>query len=837
MRLTGQTVDAAGRGVANASVWIDSQAVTSDHDGRFALETLIGRSYEVRAQAGDLIGGPQVIRSTSHSEPMMIELRDGPCVMVTVVDVTRAPIANASVRVIGMTGNAPATTTDAAGKARVTTHPGHIAIEATSGGMAPGEGSAVAWSGATRVTIVLREGFEVSGRVLDEARTPIPNARIYREFTNEAQVIAVTDVGGVFVILSAVGVQSLLVIDDEHAPTRSAQFDVDRAISGLEIVMKPGAVYSGHVVDADAEAVADARVYVDTVLADGPRQYSTSSDANGAFEIRGLPRTIGSSDHHSATAHAVADGSATDDVLVTFVEQRELRGQLLALKRIDLTGVIGGVVTDDTGAPVPNVVVNAAPRPRLPVPDAIMRSRVRPSEADPTSATSTRTNAAGEFSIRDLPAGEYGVWPGPFSQFPFSGLATQFAFGADVSPFIASATTGDTTVRLVMPRAGRIAGKVAFADTGELVDDFEVDAFAPHEIATSLAGERGAFDLRDLRPGSYRLQIRGPVFSQVWKTGIEVDAGQSVDVGTITIDRGQTLSGMVVDSAGRGIAGANVTLAESGFYGSVGRLELPTPGPSSAVTDAYGAFAIVGGAPNRSLSPSWRVLVRADHPSYGRSLPVAIPAGKLEPAPVTLTLLECGSIAGKLTRNGQPLGGASVDAGWPTFATAAVNADGEFVMSRLPAGPVSLRIQVYADHVDGHHPATVEVEAGKHTAVTLEVPAGTIKLSVIMTRTSEVAGAWVYLFNGTVEFQNYAELWAQFLAPAMQGRTFWKGDASHPAFERLVPGDFTVCTVPLEGDPHDQELMRRVHADRASVNVHCTPVRVVAVPEDQTVSV
>lgn len=837
MRLTGQTVDASGRGVADATVWIDSQTVTSDRDGRFALEDLIGRSYNVRAQVGDLIGGPQVMRVTPHSEPMVIELREGPHVMVTVVDMTRAPIANASVRVIG---SASVTSTDAAGTTRLTTHPGNLAIEATSEGFAPGEGSAVACSGTCRVTIVLRAGFVVSGRVFDEARTPIANARIHRKFTNEARVAAVSDADGAFVIPSAVGIQSLLVIDDEHAPTRSARFDVDRPITELEIVMKPGAVYAGHVVDADARPVAAARVYLDTVLADGPHHYGTSSDANGEFEIRGLPRTIGSSNGGAVIAHAVSDGSATDDILVTFVEQRELRelrGQLLTLERIETTGVIAGVVVDDLGAPVPNVVVNAAPRPRLPLPDAIIRSRVRPYEADPTKATSTRANAAGEFSIRDLPAGDYGVWPGPFSQFPFSGLATRFFCGEDVSPFIASVTTGDTAMHLVMPRSGRIAGKVAFTDTGELVDGFEVDVFGAHELATGLSGEHGAFDLHGLRPGSYRLQIRGPVFAKVWKTGIEVDAGQHVDVGTITIDRGQTLSGMVVDATGRGIGGASVTLGESGFYGDVGRLEPYTLGPPPAVTDAAGAFAIVGGAPNRSLSPSWRVLVRADHPSYGQSLPVAIPAGKQEPAPVTLTLLECGSITGKLTRNGLSLGGASVNAGWPTFATAAVNADGEFAMSRLPAGPVSLRIQVYADQIEGRHQTTVEVEAGTQTAVTLEVPAGTIKLSVIMTRTAEVAGAWVYLFSGTVEFQNYAELWAQFLAPAMQGRTFWRGDETQAAFERLVPGDYTVCTVPLEGDPHDQGIMQRVHGDRASVNVHCIPVRVVAAPDEQTVSV
>jgi Carboxypeptidase regulatory-like domain len=55
LRLAGRVVDATGQGVASARVWIDSlpvHTVTSDRDGMFELESLLSRSYEVRAQAG-----------------------------------------------------------------------------------------------------------------------------------------------------------------------------------------------------------------------------------------------------------------------------------------------------------------------------------------------------------------------------------------------------------------------------------------------------------------------------------------------------------------------------------------------------------------------------------------------------------------------------------------------------------------------------------------------------------------------------------------------------------------------------------------------------------------
>jgi hypothetical protein len=58
-------------------------------------------------------------------------------------------------------------------------------------------------------------------------------------------------------------------------------------------------------------------------------------------------------------------------------------------------------------------------------------------------------------------------------------------------------------------------------------------------------------------------------------------------LGTITIERGRTLTGTVVDSAGRTVAGASVMARDHGLFHNVGRFD-----PSCALTDAAGAFAI-----------------------------------------------------------------------------------------------------------------------------------------------------------------------------------------------------------------------------------------------------
>ncbi|MEO6774821.1 MAG: carboxypeptidase regulatory-like domain-containing protein [Kofleriaceae bacterium] len=804
-RLVGRVEDAEGHAVAGASVWIESNAVTSDRHGGFAIENLVGRSYEVRAQAGDLIGGSRVIRLTEDSEPLVIELSEGRHVIVTVVDASRAPIANASLHVIG---SDHVVATDASGTARITTHPREGELEVSAAGYARRRVSDVD-------TVVLREGFAVSGRVVDEPGAPIANARVCAwSSMGLEQATAITDRTGAFTIPSIVGIHHLLVTDGEHAPTRLGPIDVDRVIADLEIAMKPGGVYAGRVVDTDGRPVARARVCLDT-LTPSSRRFSASSDANGAFEIRGLPRTLGitGGDDEVAVVYAASEDAVSDDVIV-----ESSGGQVLTIRRIDTAGVIAGVVVDDTGVPVANIVVNAVARERLPLPEGLLRAKAM--QDHPAIATSTRANARGEFSIRDLPVGEYGIWAGAFFPYPYSGLPTLFAAGIDVSPDITSVTTGNTDVHLVMPRPGRIIGTVAYADTGELVDDFEVDLFGRYEIATSQPGEHGAFDLRDVKPGSYGVCIRRGLLAAP-RVNVQIDAGASCDLGTITIERGRTLTGTVVDSTGRTIAGASVMVRDHGLFDNVGRFDA-TLDPSCAVTDATGAFAIAE-VPTHSSG----IVVGAAHPSYGRSLASAAAQGSL-----TLTLLECGSIAGTLTRDTQPLRG-SVSAAWPALALATTNEDGAFAMPRLPAGPVTLRVQVFGDHSEGVHETMVVVEAGRQTSVAIEVPAGTVKLAVVMT--PEPAGASLYLFRGTIAFESYPELLAQFVA-GIHGRADWTGDAV-PTFERLVPGDYTVCVMPLAGNPHDPQLMRQVYNDRASVKVYSTPVRVVAAPAEQMVTV
>jgi uncharacterized GH25 family protein len=825
-RIAGRVVRQNGLGVAGADVFIDSvprRKATTDADGAFAFENLLSRTYEIRATSGHLVGGPQPFRPTAHSAPVLISLREGAQIFVTVVDSQSLPIANARIRLLNEGVSA---VTDENGQAKVTANAGWVTLEAVGEKRAPRHLSIAVGAGIVRVSIVLREGFVIRGRVLDDARNPIPGARVYalqssamRTYDDLDKESAVTDETGEFIVTS-VGMNRLLVDDDEHAAATSPIFDVDRDIEGLEIVMKRGGVYAGRVVDAAGAPVGDARVLFDSVGPLGQRRFSTNVDATGAFEVRGLPPTM-------TMAYAVCDKGSSDTVLIDVTSQSERRNQKLVLRAPDnASDVIAGVVVDVTGAPVPGQLVNAALRRR-------MDSLTDHSGVDAAVATSVRTDARGRFSIADLPPGEYGVWPGAFSPQPPVAAASPARGTIAPSWVMTTAKTGDSNVRLVMSQTGSLTGRLLYADSGQPVTKFNVSVHPSHENDFGVHGENGVFDLRDLRAGTVSLRISGPDFLETVKRDVRVAGGAVTDVGIVTVDHGRTVRGVVVDVVRQPVAGARVMIGNDAIYGGLGKFDEPYFVDRATVTDARGAFSITG------LESQASIVVGADHPSHGRSLPVSVPQGTHQLPLVTLTLVECGSIAGRVTREGKPVANVTIGAGWPEIAMANSNEQGEFALSRLPAGPVVLRFH-HATAFSGAHQQTVNVEAGKRTDVNIAIPIGTIDLvvSVKPKPGHEVAGAQLFLLVGTAMYETYAQLSARLFADH-KGIATWNGEPNHPVtFRRIVPGDYTVCAMPFAWSPADQNQMKRFYSlDRSTVRVFCTHLSVVPAPTEQMLTV
>ncbi|HSD26572.1 MAG TPA: carboxypeptidase-like regulatory domain-containing protein, partial [Vicinamibacteria bacterium] len=256
---------------------------------------------------------------------------------------------------------------------------------------------------------------------------------------------------------------------------------------------------------------------------------------------------------------------------------------------------------------------------------------------------------------------------------------------------------GSEDLQLVLAPGGTLTGIVADPE-GRPLDTFRVDPQSldgesdrfGHAHFIDVASSDGRFTFEGLPEGTYSVRAEAPEWAPGDVSNLEVSGGRTTDAGVIRLGRGGIVRGVAVDGGGAAVAGATVSVGPSGIWG--GRRDAET---QSAVD---GRFEIRGLAPGR-------VVVRATHPAYatGVKTGVDVDPGK-EPADVKLVLSAGGRIQGVAKmRDGTPLAGANV---WVTperlteeapflhdgGGHARVEADGSFLVERLPDGPVTVRL-------------------------------------------------------------------------------------------------------------------------------------------------
>lgn len=820
LRLEGQVVDADGHGVGGAEVVLGSvppRTTKTEDDGGFSFDKLVGRNYSLSATRGELIGGPVRYKLTAHSDPIVIRLAEAAAVLVTVLDEARHPIRDAEVKVdsYGAVAERTARTTDKGTARLVPIHPGWVDVEASAPGYAPNSGfTTVGSAGATgEVTITLHKGYAVSGRVVDEAGRPIAKVQVTATegLLGGARDTgdATTDDKGAFAIAAvASGSHTLLATDREHAPARSTPITVgERPVTGVEIVMREGGVLSGTVVDAAHKPVPFATVRVagasQQVWQTTARQ--ATSDQKGAFELRGLARAklqIRAESETAASAMVDADLSnkPTHDPI-----------ELV----LDVTGTIAGTVVDDTGAPVPEVQVNAFPD---------ILGGASTSGLALAGLSSATTGGGGEFVIRGLPDGSYRIWAarqsGGFGEWGQQGTA---------------AKTGDKDVRITLAAAGSLVGKLALAGSS-----------APPRLATVAVGVQmptpandGAFQIKDISPGTYDVTFRGLEFAELIKRDVKIEPGKVTDIGTVTVARGRVLTGRVVDKSGAPVAGARIKVGAMLISGAGANAERSESfeamqGIRSTVSDQDGKFSLVG-VPEKSSN------VMADHPDRGRSLAQPVPEGTDDPPAVTLALRGYGSIVGKVTQKGEPVpnvavGESSKGGGAQTQFTQ-TSSDGTFALPKVPEGAHVLNVMQPALMSMKSTSVTVQVTEGKQTTANVDIPIGdvTATIQVKPLPGAKVDAAQVFLFAGTVAIANGKQLTDGVFQSAVQGIKIWLGPGKPPLeFSELVAGTYSICALPITGDLNDMQFQARLRENSQLLKVICKAARVTPAPQAQS---
>ncbi|MBA3820139.1 MAG: carboxypeptidase regulatory-like domain-containing protein, partial [Deltaproteobacteria bacterium] len=538
LRLEGQVLDASGQPAAGITVVLASnppRTTTSEADGSFAFDELVGRPYTLIARGAGKVAGPVTTQLTATSDPVVLQLRPGAKLVVTVSGADGKPIDGATVELRGIDEQRETTRAGKATFASVV--PGGYQLA----GWAPGMARTFQWLGIgasdEAAQLTLTAGAQVSGRVVDERGAGVTGAHVrfsgasdWSQQASSRHDAAVSGKDGAFTLdAMPAGTFRFVATHADHAPGTSALITLDGKLprDTVVITLETAAIVRGIVVDAGKQPIPSARVRIGVqsnpraMIFAPPRQAYT--DASGAFELRGLPR-------RELAAVALHESGASQTIAVD-TTRGDVTDVTLA---IDVTGTIAGVVVDPAGQPMEGVQVTAGPN------FADNRTAVDFSQWRLRGFPQGLTDGAGAFKLAGLAPGTYTVSAAPAS--------SRSRRGPGVGDG-QTAKTGDTNVRIVLPPEGSVKGKVALAD-GSSPSVFSVAVGMTSQVGNA----DGTFVLDGLPPQKYELAVRGPSF-QTRAVEVTVESGKTADAGTITVEKGRSIGGHVV-AEGRPVPGA-----------------------------------------------------------------------------------------------------------------------------------------------------------------------------------------------------------------------------------------------------------------------------------------
>ncbi|MCW5801101.1 MAG: carboxypeptidase regulatory-like domain-containing protein [Deltaproteobacteria bacterium] len=732
------TVTDGASPIANAAVRIAPDEgevilVRTGADGVARAERLEPGECEVSASAPDRLPAgvrEQKLVAGQQTKVALVLRAGGRSLSGTVTDVSGGAVAGARIDAAALDAQirpgaaVASTTTGADGKYAMTVAEGHLLVAARSADYAPQTRYVeVGASGAT-ADFALVPGGVIEGIVRDDrTKQPVPGAIVSAR--RDAGQMMLAEGGGRMATAGPDGKFRLtglrpgaydLDAREDRRHTKSPTIvglGVAENVTDVEILIGVGPVVRGKVVDEKDAPVAGARLMA---FGDGGGgSTDAKSDANGAFEVTGLPPG-----KYELNAHGD-----------THVHARP--GAAIELKDADIDGVIVRVQTGVRlkGHVEPRQVAEVTFDPeRL---EGMMQMGLIALVAPAV------TDGSGEFTIGPLMPMKGTV----SARSNDSGERGEAA--VDVRP-------GMPEVVVKLAPGGSIAGRVVDGE-GKPVAGVTVAAnpAGGNERTTivngritsgvqGLTGASGAFELRGVAPGTYRLAAldRGrpmrlrnkpPVVKlgpAEKKTGVElgVDRPNGTIKGVVTDAGGapiadawvsvhQELHDMVEGMRGADGAGPDgesggrtmmvVATSDDGPGGALGGGDFPP-----ALTDAQGRFAI-GGLPHTKFE----VIAEA------RAGKLRGRANDVTPdATVTIKALGVTSLSGTVVGpKGKPAL-FSVEIDGPTHAQRNFT-DGEFALGRVDPG----KYHVTVKSADGNGEADVTVEPDRAAMVEIVLTA------------------------------------------------------------------------------------------------------------------
>ena len=506
------------------------------------------------------------------------------------------------------------------------------------------------------VTLVAERGMPLAGRVVYSDGSPAPNATVVLSAPPVQMPTLQTDNGGNFRFGNAPrGPVTLTVRTDggpfgagiggltggyvqSGAPVDAVTKQVNVPAEDVVLTLPPSGRITGVVLDSSTRRpITDFRVEISAP--GSPLRPVPFSSADGTFTLEHV--TAGRVDITAAaigyvrgrlTGIEVSGGKTTADVDL----------------RLDPAGRVAGRVTARDGSTLSGVYVSV-----------VQGSGGRPMGI----AEAATTDSNGEFKLESVPPGDQRV------SFSKQGFVRQ-------EKSVESGPGKESRIDVVLDPGLELRGRVV-DESGQAVPMANIQVQATGEGANARSDGGGMFTVAGLRDLHYSLVARksGYVDARV----DDVVPGSSGPV-TLTMRRGGSVTGRVTNIPA-GATFVNVALNGDRVYRN-GRVDV-----------ASGTFTI-DGVPDGNFSAEAMASVPGGSGRRSGRVNVAVVSGTAPPLEIAFT--DGLTIHGRVTMQGQPLGGANIvfqpTTGAGTYGNSQVAADGSYSVSGIAEG--SFRVVV-----------------------------------------------------------------------------------------------------------------------------------------------
>lgn len=431
--------------------------------------------------------------------------------------------------------------------------------------------------------LVMREGSKLRGYVANVEGDALANAELYldsaynmgMELQSPDRLVAKTDNNGFYEFKNiAAGPRVLTCWSDGYAreSIQTKMFTGDASdVHEQNFRLNIGNFIAGRVFGPQGEGIANAKVIAMNYGANTQSRGEALTDQDGAFQVDGLG--VGA---YIVTVQALGYRPQSH----TRVQVGDLNVQIPMLKQAELSG---RVVDASSGKPITKFKARLL-QVAVGVPNQgnQLQYEVTHNNADPSS------NGDGTFTLLGVNPGTYAI------KVTASGYASRVS---DSFQVVEGVTTAPITIQLT--KGGSIKGRLIDPATGNGVVGAQISSFdgdAPGDqfdpffenLTATRATERkirtnddGAFELKMLTAGRYRLKIDHPDFATEWVEGLNVTEEQTTDAGTLSLKSGGTLTGKVLEASGKPCA-----------RGWVRMYQVETGQMYQARTDAEGRYSI-----------------------------------------------------------------------------------------------------------------------------------------------------------------------------------------------------------------------------------------------------